>query len=76
MKLESKIEIVAGTLMLISVALAHWVDERWLLLAVFVGLNLIQSPITGFCATETMLKALGFGDGGPKDPDPPKPGPR
>lgn len=59
--------------MLLSIALAHWVDERWLLLAVFVGLNLIQSPITGFCATGALIKALGFGDAQPANPpDPPK----
>ena len=65
MKLESKIEIAAGTLLLASLGLAQWVDQRWLLLAVFVGLNLIQSPISGFCAMESLLKLLGN-----RDPDP------
>ena len=65
MTLESKVEITAGVLMLASLGLARWLDERWVLLAVFVGLNLIQSPITGFCAMESLLKALGARDHGP-----------
>jgi len=65
MKLESKIEITAGTLLLASLGLARWVDERWLLLAVFVGFNLIQSPISGYCAMESLLKLVGSRDPGP-----------
>ena len=36
-------------MILISVALVHWVSEWWLLLTAFVGINLIQSAFTGFC---------------------------
>jgi hypothetical protein len=64
MKLESAIRILAGTLVLSSLALAHWVDPRWLLLAAFVGFNLIQSAITGFCPAELILTKLGVGCGG------------
>ena len=61
MKLESFIRILAGTFVLISVALAQFISPWWLLLAVFVGLNLIQSAFTGFCPAEIVLKALGLG---------------
>ena len=61
MKIESLIRILAGTLVLTSLALGHWVDTRWLFLAVFVGLNLIQSAFTGFCPAELILKKLGLG---------------
>ena len=61
MKLESFIHILAGTFVLISVALAQFISPWWLLLAVFVGLNLIQSAFTGFCPAEIVLKALGLG---------------
>jgi len=64
MKLEHAIRILAGTLVLISVSLAHWVSSWWLLLAVFVGLNLIQSALTGFCPAEIVLKKLGVGQEG------------
>jgi len=72
MTLESKVEIAAGTLMLASLGLARWMDERWILLAVFVGLNLIQSPITGFCAMESALKLFGARDHGSGGSGPPK----
>lgn len=65
MKLENAIRILAGTMVLISLALAHWVSQWWLLLAAFVGFNLIQSAFTGFCPAEIILKKLGVGkDGG------------
>jgi hypothetical protein len=63
MKLESAVRIMAGVMVLASLALAHWVDVRWLWLTVFVGVNLIQSALTGFCPGEFMLKKLGVGKG-------------
>jgi len=57
MCIEKKIRILAGTMVLLSVALTHWVSPWWLLLAVFVGLNLIQSSFTGICPAESLLKA-------------------
>ena len=59
MKMESCIRILAGTMVLISVTLAHYVSPWWLLLAVFVGVNLIQSALTGFCPAELILRKLG-----------------
>ena len=61
MTTESAIRILAGTLVLISISLAHWVNPWWLLLAAFVGVNLIQSAFTGFCPAEMILKKLGVG---------------
>ena len=62
MKMENL--ILAGTMVLISISLAHWVSEWWLLLAAFVGCNLIQSAFTGFCPAETIFRKLGLGKGG------------
>ena len=62
MKTEAYIRILAGTLVLVSLALAHFVNAWWLLLAVFVSLNLIQSAFTGFCPAEVILHHLGLGD--------------
>jgi hypothetical protein len=61
MKLENAIRILAGTMVLISISLAHWVSEWWLLLAAFVGCNLIQSAFTGFCPAENIFRKLGIG---------------
>ena len=63
MKIESAIRVLAGSLVLTSLALAHWVNEWWLLLAVFVGVNLIQSAFTSFCPAEIFLRKLGFEGG-------------
>lgn len=63
MKMESVIRILAGTLVLIGISLAHWVSEWWLLLPAFVGCNLIQSAITGFCPAEIFFRKIGIGKG-------------
>lgn len=64
MPLENCIRILAGTMALAGVALGHFVNPVWLLLVVFVGLNLIQSAFTGFCPAEMILRRLGVGKGG------------
>ena len=63
MKMENAIRILAGTMVLISISLAYFVDQRWLLLAAFVGVNLIQSAFTGFCPAENIFRKLGIGKG-------------
>lgn len=61
MKLENAIRILAGAMILFSLALAHWVNPQWLWLAAFVGANLIQSAFTSFCPAEKILLKLGIG---------------
>ena len=60
MKSDSFIRVLAGSMVLISVALAHFVSSWWLLLTCFVALNLIQSAFTGFCAPEWLARKLGW----------------
>lgn len=61
MKLENAIRVLAGSLVLLSLFLALWVSPWWLLLAAFVGVNLIQSAFTGFCPAEMILRKVGVG---------------
>jgi hypothetical protein len=61
MTAESAIRLLAGTLILLSLALAQWVNPWWLVLTGFVGLNLAQSALSGFCPAETLLRRLGVG---------------
>lgn len=61
MKMENAIRILAGTIILTSLALAHWVNPNWLFLTAFVGVNLIQSAFTGFCPAEMFMRKLGIG---------------
>lgn len=56
---ERIVRAVAGTLVLVSIALAHFVDVNWLWLGVFVGANLLQSSFTKFCPLEKILVAAG-----------------
>jgi hypothetical protein len=62
MKIESFIRAMAGTIVLVSVALAHFVSPWWLLLTCFAGLNLLQSAFTGFCPPSIVLTKLGWLD--------------
>ncbi|MFH1740594.1 MAG: DUF2892 domain-containing protein [bacterium] len=59
MSTERYIRILAGSVVLIGLALGTWVSCWWYLLSAFAGLNLIQSAFTGFCPPEILLKKLG-----------------
>ena len=61
MTIERYIRIIAGSFILISLALAHWVSPYWLWFTAFVGANLFQSGITRWCLMENILKKLGAG---------------
>lgn len=56
---ERVVRAVAGTFVLTSITLAYFVNINWLLLAAFVGLNLLQSSFTKFCPLEIILKKTG-----------------
>lgn len=58
-RIEGYVRAGAGVLILLSVALAVSVSQWWLLLTVFVGLNLIQSWLTGWCLLSNVI-ALAF----------------
>lgn len=62
MKTDALVRTLAGSMTLLSVALAHFVSPWWLLLACFVGVNLIQSAFTGFCPPTLVLRKLGWVD--------------
>jgi hypothetical protein len=59
MTLERKIRLIAGTFILISLALGWWVSPWWLLFTAFVGVNLIQSAVTRWCLMEDILCTAG-----------------
>jgi hypothetical protein len=45
----------AGAVVLLGIALAHFVAPGWIWVSVFVGANLLQSSFTGFCPLERGL---------------------
>jgi hypothetical protein len=65
MTIESAIRILAGSMILLSLALGVQASPlfhsaHWLWLAAFVGANLIQSSFTGFCPPTYVFRKLGL----------------
>jgi hypothetical protein len=58
MTVENQIRAFAGTVILISLALAHYYSDNWLWFTAFVGANLLQSSFTKFCPVEIVLKKV------------------
>ncbi len=48
--------MIAGAFVLTGLSLGRWIDPHWYLLSAFVGLNLMQSAVTGWCPAESVLK--------------------
>ena len=59
MSMDRYVRVFAGSFVLISLALAHWVSPYWLWFTVFVGANLLQSGLTRWCLLEGILAKLG-----------------
>lgn len=53
----------AGTMILIGLSLGIWVNQYWLILPAFVGLNMLQASFTGFCPLAMILKKAGVKSG-------------
>jgi len=60
MSVERVVVIFSSIAILLSVALAIFVDPYWLAVAVIIALNLSQSAFTGFCPFEYVLKKAGM----------------
>ncbi|PLX71528.1 MAG: DUF2892 domain-containing protein [Denitrovibrio sp.] len=60
MSIKDILRLVPGILILFSVAMGVYVNMWWLALAVFVGLNLIQSSLTKWCLLEDILRKMGI----------------
>ena len=60
MSLENSIRMLAGILVLFSLAMYYFVSPYWLLLTAFVGFNLLQSSVTRFCPAEMIIKKVFF----------------
>lgn len=53
------IKAIAGTFILASLLLAHFVNPNWIWFTAFVGANLLQSGFTNWCLMEEILKKAG-----------------
>lgn len=63
MNIDRAMLAFAGTMILLSLALAWAFSPWWLALTAFVGLNLLQSAFTGFCPAAIVMRRLGLRSG-------------
>jgi len=59
MNVERALRLIAGSFILLSLALGHYVSPYWYLFTAFVGLNLFQSGFTNWCPLMAFLLKLG-----------------
>lgn len=68
MTINRVVRIFAGFFVLLSLGLGVdasplFQSHNWLWFTAFVGVNLFQSGITGFCPLDRILKAVGVKEG-------------
>jgi len=59
MTIDRMVMMIAGIFILVSLLLSQLHSHYWLWFTAFVGANLTQASITGFCPMAKILKALG-----------------
>ena len=60
MTVDKAVRALAGTMVLLSLALTYWLTPWFVLLTIFVGANLLQSAFTGFCPAESVFRKMGL----------------
>ncbi|OYU69277.1 MAG: sulfurtransferase [Alphaproteobacteria bacterium PA2] len=63
MTLDRAVFAFLGCVILLGVALAHYVHPWWIGLTIFAGLNALQTSVTGFCPAAIVFKKLGIAPG-------------
>ena len=63
MTIDRAVLFFAGVMVLISLALTAFVSAHFTWFTVFIGVNLIQSALTGFCPAALAFRALGIRKG-------------
>lgn len=59
MNVERYLRLIAGAVVMSTLALGYWVSPYWYLFTAFVGVNLFQSAFTNWCPMMTILRRLG-----------------
>ncbi len=59
MNVERVLRGIAGSFVLLSLALGYWVNPWFYAFTAFVGLNLLQSSLTNWCPMMWMLRKAG-----------------
>jgi hypothetical protein len=63
MSIDRIVLAVAGTMVLLSLLLGHFVSPYWYWFTAFVGANLLQSAFTGTCPLVLILRKTGVRSG-------------
>jgi hypothetical protein len=63
MSIDRVVMLFAGFMVLLSLALGYYLSPYWYLLNAFVGLNLVQASITGFCPAARLFRRFGLRSG-------------
>lgn len=63
MDLNAWLRLMSGFFVMLSVALGFFVSPYFYLFTAFVGLNLFQSALTGWCPAMALLRRLGVREG-------------
>ena len=58
MTVDRYLRLIAGSFILLSLALGYYVSPAWFLFSAFVGLNLFQSGFTNWCPMMWALRRL------------------
>ena len=62
MSVNRALRLMAGVMIMVSVALTRWVHPNWVWFTVFIGVNLFQSALTNWCPAMTLFRKMGLKD--------------
>ncbi|HVW86984.1 MAG TPA: DUF2892 domain-containing protein [Bryobacteraceae bacterium] len=65
MNVDRYLRMIAGAIVMATLALGYFVSPYWYLFTAFVGLNLFQSAFTNWCPMMTILRKIGIPDRAP-----------
>jgi H+/gluconate symporter-like permease len=63
MNLDRAVMAFAGVMILVSLLLTHFVSPWFWLFTAFIGLNMLQASVTGFCPAAMIFRKLGVASG-------------
>jgi predicted CDP-diglyceride synthetase/phosphatidate cytidylyltransferase len=62
MTIESSVRLIAGIVVLLTVAGGFWLTPWFFLFTALMGANLVQSGFTNWCPMMPVLRSLGIKD--------------
>ena len=60
MTMNESLRLIAGSLVLVTIALGYFISPLWFLFTGFVAVNLIQSAFTKWCPMMALLGKCGL----------------